>query len=198
MTSIVIKNKPKAIVIGASAGGILALTKVLPTIEPPFNIPIIIVLHLAPTRSSLLSEIFQKKVSLPIKEANEKEYIQAGTVYFAPPGYHLLIENDESFALSIEAPIHYSRPAIDILFETAADCYREGLIGMLLTGANEDGALGLKTIRDLGGLTIVQDPADAQMPQMPKSGLQYVNPECVLTLDELIDFFKELKSVGNL
>jgi two-component system chemotaxis response regulator CheB len=118
-----------------------------------------------------------------VREAADKESIAPGTVYFAGPGYHLSVEMDKTFSLSGEAPVHYSRPSIDVLMESAADAYGPGLAGILLTGANADGAAGLAKIRRQGGLTVVQDPAEAQAPTMPQAAIRTLQPNLILTLD---------------
>jgi two-component system chemotaxis response regulator CheB len=174
-----------AIVIGASAGGIAALMKLLPGLPAGYRLPIVIVLHLPEEHDSRLAEIFGLHLSLPTREAEDKASIQPGTVYFAAPGYHLSIEYDRSFSLSCEPPLHFSRPSIDILMESAADAYGESLIGVLLTGASEDGAAGLCKIHAGGGLTIVQDPAEAQVGVMPAAALALCAPDHVLTLKDI-------------
>lgn len=188
-------TRPKrieAIVIGASAGGIDALRIILPSLPDAYPFPVIIVLHLPADQPSLLSEIFAPKVLLRVKEADEKEPISAGTIYFAPPGYHLLIESNHTFSFSLELTVQFSRPSIDVLFETAADAYGKGLVGVLLTGANEDGAQGLKRIEEMGGLVLIQDPATAQMPTMPDAGIRNTSAEHILSLVELRDFLARL------
>lgn len=183
-------NNIEAVVIGASAGGIEALDILLSALPETFSLPIIIVLHIPGGMPSLLTNIFESKVKLKVKEAVEKEYIEGGTIYFSPPGYHLLIEKDKTFSLSNEEPVRYSRPSIDILFESAADAYGDKLAGILLTGANEDGALGLKKIKESGGLTIVQNPTSAKIAIMPTAGMPYASPECVMSLQEIANFLK--------
>jgi len=175
----------KADVIGASAGGIDALGKILPQLPKAYPLPIVIVLHVPADRPSFLSELFRAKTELQVKEAEEKETALPGTVYFAPPGYHLLLERDLTFSLSTEDPLNYARPAIDILFETASDALGSRLVGVLLTGANHDGAAGLKKIHEAGGLVLVQDPATAQSRTMPAAGCAAIaaNEKQILSLD---------------
>lgn len=189
------KTKIEAVVIGASAGGIDALEKILPALPESFPSPIIVVLHLPQNQPSHLAEIFEHKVKLKVKEAIEKENIKGGTIYFAPPGRHLVIENNKTFDLTTEEPVLFSRPSIDVLFKSAAEAYRENVVGILLTGASEDGAMGLKKINELGGLTIVQNPISAKLPLMPSSGMPYVKPECVLSLDEIVNFLQGINQV---
>lgn len=192
MISISKLNNIEVVVIGTSAGGIKALKEILPHLPEDYFVPIIIVLHIPEGQPSLLPEIFESKLKLKVKEADEKETFQAGTVYFSPPGYHLLIENNKTFSLTIEEAVHFSRPSIDVLFESAAESYGDSVVGILLTGANTDGALGLKKIKEAGGLGIIQNPESAEYPMMPESGKQYVSPDCVLGLDEITYFLQEI------
>jgi len=173
----------EAVVIGASAGGVQALLALLSELPADFRLPIVVVLHLPADRDSQLAEIFQRRLPIPVREAAYKEGIAPGTLYFAGPGYHLLVEMDRSFSLSSEAPVHYSRPSIDVLMESAADAYGASLAGILLTGANTDGAAGLAKIRRRGGLTVVQDPAEAQASTMPEAAIRTMQPNLILTLD---------------
>jgi two-component system chemotaxis response regulator CheB len=175
-------GKVDAIVIGASAGGIDALSVLLPALPGDIRTPVFVVLHLPRDQPSLLVEIFQPKCALPIREAEDKEPVEAGTVYFAPPDYHLLVDTGPQLALSADEPVHYSRPSIDVLFESAADCYGARLLGIVLTGANEDGAAGAAAVRRAGGVTLVQQPESAQVPLMPASALKLAAPTHVLTL----------------
>ncbi len=187
----------KAIVIGASAGGIEALLEIFPLLPADFHIPIIFVLHLPASVPSLLDHVFEKKIHLKIKEADEKESIKPGTIYYAPAGYHLLIEEDKTFSLSTESPVCFSRPSIDVLFESAANCYKKDLIGILLTGANTDGSKGLKRIREMGGLTIIQDPSEAAISMMPESGRVFVKPENIFHLKQITNFLLEVYQAGK-
>ncbi|GAC1029859.1 chemotaxis protein CheB [Pseudomonas sp. No.21] len=171
-----------AVVVGASAGGVEALLTVFSGLPAGYGLPLVCVLHLPESRDSLLADLFGRRLALRVKEAQDKEDLSPGTLYFAPPGYHLSIESDHSFSLSREEPLHYSRPSIDVLFESAADSYRERLVGVLLTGANQDGAAGLAAIKRAGGLSIVQDPAEAQVPTMPESALATHVPDYILPL----------------
>ncbi|MFL6676477.1 MAG: chemotaxis protein CheB [Massilia sp.] len=170
------------IVIGGSAGGIDALLTLLPALPRGFALPAVCILHLPPDRESRLAELFRDRVALPVREAVDKEPIQAGTIYFAGPGYHLSVEQDRSFSLSCEPPVQFARPAIDVLMESSADAYGAGLAGILLTGANQDGAAGLARIAECGGLTIVQDPAEAEARAMPEQAIRRKLPDLVLPL----------------
>lgn len=158
--------------------------------------PIIVVLHLPDGRRSHLAEVFSRRVSLPVLEATDKTPVEAGTLYFATPGYHLSVEQDRSFSLSLEERVHHSRPAIDYLFESAADAYGPTLAAVLLTGANQDGAKGLSRVQQRGGLTIVQDPDDAQVATMPQAALDIVQPDHILPIRGIGRLLVELERIA--
>lgn len=174
------KCSNEAVVIGGSAGSIEALITILMPLPSHFTAPIIVVLHIASDAKTLLPEILASTCSLKIKEAESTEKLEAGTVYIAPPNYHLSIESDFTLALSNEEPRSFSRPSIDILFESAAEIYKNKVIGVLLSGANSDGAEGLKRIQALNGITIVQDPDTASFPDMPRSALKLIQPNYIM------------------
>ena len=186
----------EAIVIGASAGGVEALLNILGPLREGFALPIIVVLHLPNERRSHLAEVFARRVSLPVLEARDKTPVEAGTLYFATPGYHLSVERDRSFSLSLEDRVHYSRPAIDYLFESSADAYGPTLAAVLLTGANQDGARGLSQVKQRGGLTIIQDPEDAQVATMPQAALDILQPDHILTLRGIGRLLVELERIA--
>lgn len=175
-------NTVRAVVIGASAGGVAALFKVLGGLPMGFAPPVLCVLHLPGDRNSQLAEVLQRRLRRPVREARDKEPIEPGLIYVAGPGYHVSVEHDLTFSLSQEDPVHFSRPAIDFLFTSAADAYGSDLLGVLLTGANEDGAEGLAYIHSQGGRTVVQDPDDAQVSLMPEAALALHQPDLILTL----------------
>jgi two-component system chemotaxis response regulator CheB len=181
-----------AIVIGASAGGVEALMSLLPALSSSFDLPIFIVLHLPRGRPSLLADIFSRKCRLQVCEAQDKELVRPGTVYFAPPDYHLLIDEGPQLSLSSDEPVHHSRPSIDVLFESAVDVYGSGLLGIVLTGANEDGTEGLAAVRDAGGMTIIQQPESAQVKQMVISALSRNPASQVLDLPGIGAFLRTL------
>lgn len=189
------ERRIEAVVIGASAGGVTALLTLLTGLPETFRLPIVAVLHLPEDRDSLLVEIFQHRLPIGVREAADKESIAPATLYFAAPGYHLLVEVDRTFSLSCEAPVHYSRPSIDVLMASAADAYGASLAGILLTGANFDGAAGLAKIRQQGGLTVVQDPAEAEVATMPEAAIRKLRPNFILTLDGIRSLL--LKLDGN-
>jgi len=175
----------KAIVIGASAGGLHALKALFTRLEDAFSIPIIIVQHISPTAENYLIHILNETGKLKVKEADEKEVPSSGHAYLAPPNYHLLVETDHTFTLTIDERVNYARPSIDVLFETAAEAYKEQLIGIILTGANADGSRGLKKIHELGGLVIVQDPESAEVDSMPRAALKATPVDHVVTIEEM-------------
>lgn len=162
----------EAVVIGASAGALNALMALLPALPADYPLAILVVVHIPPDRQSVMAELFHVKCQLKTKEAEDKETIMPGTVYFAPPDYHLQVEPGKYISLSSDEPVLFSRPSIDVLFETAADVYGPALIGVILTGANHDGAAGLKMVVDAGGLALVQDPAGAYAAEMPRAALE--------------------------
>lgn len=175
----------RAVVIGGSAGSLDALAKFFAGLPAAMRLPVIVVVHLPSEGPGILHELLAPHSRLSMKQAEDKESIRDGTVYFAPPGYHLLIETDASFSLSVDEPVQYSRPSIDVLFESAADCYGDQLVGILITGGNQDGAAGLKRIRERGGLSIVQDPNTAETPFMPAAAIEHSAPAHVVPLAEL-------------
>lgn len=189
------ERRIEAVVIGASAGGVTALLTLLTGLPETFRLPIVAVLHLPEDRDSLLVEIFQHRLPIAVREAADKESIAPATLYFAAPGYHLSVEMDRTFSLSCEAPVHYSRPSIDVLMASAADAYGASLAGILLTGANFDGAAGLAKIQQQGGLTVVQDPAEAEVATMPEAAIRKLRPNFILTLDGIRSLL--LKLDGN-
>lgn len=174
-----------AVVIGASAGGVEALSLLLPEIPQGYSGAVFVVLHLPRERPSLLVDVFSHKCALPVREAEDKEPVLPGTVYFAPSNYHLLVDDGPMLALSTDAPVNFSRPSIDVLFESAAEVYGTRLLGMILTGASEDGAAGLAAVARAGGTTCVQSPENAYASLMVEAALRRVRPEYVLPLPEL-------------
>jgi two-component system, chemotaxis family, protein-glutamate methylesterase/glutaminase len=173
-----------AVVVGGSAGAVEVLGKLLPALPAASQVPVIVVIHLAARRVSLLPKLFASRCQLPVREPDDKQPIGPG-IWFAPPDYHLLIEAGRCFALSIDEPVRFSRPSIDVLFESAAQVYGPGLLGVVLTGANDDGALGACTIRKLGGVLAVQDPQEADAGEMPRAAIRRAAPQIVGTVQEL-------------
>jgi two-component system chemotaxis response regulator CheB len=180
-----ITQRIDAVVIGASAGGVEAITQLLLALQARSQVTFFIVLHLPRQGPSRLVDVFTPKCVLPVREGQDKDPVQPGTVYVAPPDYHLLVDQGPQIALSTEEPVHFSRPSIDVLFESAADIYGNRLLGIILTGANQDGAAGLAAVRKAGGSTIVQDPRSAQSPAMTLAALELTTPDFVLPLPEI-------------
>ena len=178
-------NEIKIIVIGVSAGGAEALRQVLPALPADFPVPVVIVQHLHPEQGGYMFEYFDKLCKLAVQEAIDKADIKPGNIYFAPPDYHLLIEDDKTFSLSVDEKVCYARPSIDVLFESAADVYGSELMAVILTGANSDGANGIKYIKERGGFTIAQSPAEAYSSTMPQSAIDTGKIDMVLTLNEI-------------
>ncbi len=182
----------QAIVIGASAGALEALSVILPTLPATFSLPIMIVVHVPPDKRSILAELFRQKCRIQVREAEDKEPVKGGTVYFAPPDYHLSVEDDKRLSLSNEEPVLFSRPSIDVLFESAADAYGPGLIAVVLTGANHDGARGAKAVADAGGTTIVQRADEAFAPAMPEAAIAASPHAQVLSLAEIAEYLRKV------
>ncbi len=189
--------RQRAIVIGTSAGGLKALRTLLPILPATFLLPIFIVQHLPATAPAFNTALFANHCQLPLKEASDKEIIRPGWIYFAPPGYHLLVEPNETLSLSIDPKVNHSRPSIDVLFETAAEVYQEHLIGVLLTGASQDGSQGLLKILNLGGTTLVQDPSTAEAPLMPRFAIAIGAASQVLTLEAIGHTLTKIGSVDH-
>ena len=174
----------EAVVVGASAGGVSALQRLLGSLPPSFPLPILVVLHLPRDRPSSMRELLEQHCALPVNEALDKQPLGAGIV-LAPPDYHLLVEPGGTLALSVDEPVLFSRPAIDPLFESAAAVFGEHLLAIVLTGANNDGSEGLAAVRRAGGTAWVQAPADAQVPTMPAAAIAWAGADAILTLNEI-------------
>lgn len=187
-------ESPQAVVVGCSAGGVHALGVLLSGISPQLPVPVVIVCHTGSEDVEMLCDVLALKSSLPVQEAAERQAPAAGRVYIAPAGYHLLLEAHGHFALSVDARVCYSRPSIDVLFEAAARYYRQRLVGVVLTGANDDGAVGLKAIREQGGFALVQEPGTCVASAMPEAALRIAGADAVLPLTELAPFLNRLCS----
>ncbi|KPC49091.1 chemotaxis protein CheB [Amantichitinum ursilacus] len=188
---------PLTVLIGASAGGVEALNRILPQLPADYPAAVVVVLHQPSEGPSLLVEVFSPRVRLLTKEADEKEPLVAGVIYFAPPGYHLLIETDGTLALSVDDPVLFCRPAIDVLFDSAAQALGSKAIGVVLTGANEDGAAGLARVQQAGGSAVVQDPADALVATMPEAALAAVPTAQILTATAIGQWLATLQPGGR-
>jgi len=177
--------RPEVIAIGASAGGVEALKHILQGLKKPSHLSVLVVLHIPAESPSLLTSIYQDICQFHVKEAEPGEELLPETVYIAPPNYHLSAEANKTLSLSTEDPVNYSRPSIDILMDSVAVALGEKGCGILLTGANHDGAAGMARINKNGGLTIIQDPAEALYPQMPQSCLLLFEPDFILSLRDI-------------
>lgn len=187
-------NGFKAVVIGGSAGSFQGIVKILSALPSDFQLPVIMALHRLKHVRNGFVEALSLKSAMPVIEPEDKESIRKSTVYLAPANYHLSVELGNYFSTTTEEMINNSRPSIDITLASAAYVYRNKLVGILLSGANRDGALGMKSIHDKGGLTIVQEPSDCMIETMPKGALSVTTIDHVLTIDNIINFLKELNS----
>lgn len=174
-----------AVAIGGSAGAVQALLRVLPALPPSFPLPVLVVVHVPADRENALVPLLASRCRLRVKEAEDKEPTEPGVVYFAPSDYHLLLERDGSLCLSADELVNHSRPSIDVLLESAADALGPALAGIVLTGANEDGALGLKAVADAGGVAIVEDPRTATEPTMPAAAIRACPTAAVMDVEAI-------------
>jgi len=179
------KIKFEAIIAGVSAGGMEALKTVLTLLPGNFRLPVIVIQHMHPYSENYLVQFLNERCRLVVKEAEEKERIESGQIYIAPPNYHLLIEYDRTFSLSVSEKVNHARPSIDVTFETAAAVYGSRLIGVVLTGANNDGSRGLQRIKQRGGYAIVQDPHTAEVDSMPRAALAATPVDLVVPLEKI-------------
>jgi two-component system, chemotaxis family, protein-glutamate methylesterase/glutaminase len=187
-----IASQAEAVVIGASAGALEALSVILPALAAGFRLPVIVVVHVPPDKRSVLAELLRAKCRVPVREAEDKETISGGTVYFAPPDYHLLVEVGRSLSLSGDEPVLFSRPSIDVLFESAADAYGPALIAIILTGANHDGAKGIRAVVEAGGTAVVQSPDGAFASAMPEAAIAACPTAAVMSLDAIAAYLQEI------
>jgi two-component system chemotaxis response regulator CheB len=184
----------KAIMIGGSAGSFQVVTNILSQLPKNLNMPVFLCLHRLKHVRSGFVEALSIKSSIPVIEPFDKETIKAGRAYLAPANYHMYIELGNRIALSTEEPVHHSRPSIDLAFITAAQAYREKLVGVILSGANRDGAYGIKKVSEFGGLTIVQDPEDCEVKTMTEASLNLINANYVLSSEKIANFLSKLKT----
>ncbi|MES9960241.1 MAG: chemotaxis protein CheB [Sedimenticola sp.] len=181
-----------AIVIGASAGGMEALIALLSGLPEGFGLYLLVVQHLHPSDRGRLARQLDNTLELSVSEACDKEELRTGQVYFAPANYHLLVEQNETLALSVDERVNWSRPSIDVLFDSAARVWGHRLVGVILTGANSDGAAGLRCIAEHGGLTVVQDPDSARSAEMPRAAIEAVTVDRILPLEKIGSFLRSL------
>ncbi len=188
-------KSPQLIVIGCSLGGMRATQIILSSLSRDFCVPIVIAQHRHRKSDEGLPAYLRRQTKLPVVDAEDKQWIESGKVYLAPADYHLLIERNGTrgeLSLSVDEAVRYSRPSIDVLFESAADAYKDRLVGIVLTGANEDGSRGAKRIKARGGTVIVQDPATAEAPTMPQATIDAVQVDRILRLEEIASFLTEV------
>jgi two-component system, chemotaxis family, protein-glutamate methylesterase/glutaminase len=181
-----INNRYELLLIGGSAGSLDVLINLLPSLDQKLEFAIVIVLH-RKAGESLLVDLLSDKTKWLVKEAEDKESIERRTIYVAPPDYHLLIEKDKTFSLDFSEKVHFSRPAIDVSFETAAEAYGPALMALLLSGANADGAEGLRHIKQNGGMTIVQDPKEASVSYMPQQAIELTKVDYIAPTPKIIN-----------
>ena len=181
------------VVVGTSWGGLDALREIVTALPPDYDVPMTIVQHRHRDSDAMLARILQDYTRLRVSEVEDKQPVEAGCVYIAPANYHLLVEEGH-FSLSTEAPVRYSRPSIDVSMTTAADAYGHRAVGVILTGSNADGAMGLRRIADSGGMTVIQDPTSAAAPMMPKAAMKAVPAARVFPLDRIAKFLGALPS----
>ena len=180
-------KRVELVVIGASSGGLDVLIKLLKRLPEHYAIPTVAVLHQRPNRSSGVPDMLAKYTHLQVQEPDDKQGIEAGHFYVAPPNYHLLIDSEKVFSLSLDAPVNFCRPSIDMTMESAADVYQDRLVGCVLTGANSDGADGSSYIKKKGGYVLVQDPREATVDSMPKAAIAAADVDAVLSIDQIAD-----------
>ena len=183
--------KYNMVVIGTSTGGMTALQTIFACFPADFPLPVTIVIHRGKESAEHLTRLLQKNCHLPVKEIEDKMPIDSGKIFLAPPEYHVLVDQD-NFSLSIDEPVHYARPSIDVLFESAAAIFTNKLVGIILTGAGQDGAEGLVEIKRRGGFTIVQEPASAECGILPKAAIDKGDVDKILRLEEIGDFLCQL------
>ncbi|CCG99986.1 two-component system, chemotaxis family, response regulator CheB [Fibrella aestuarina BUZ 2] len=188
------KTGYRVVVIGGSTGSIDVLLQLLPALQLPLSVGIVVVVHRKNTADSTLADLLALRTKLPVQEADEKTELLPGHIYLAPADYHLLLERDGSFSLDDSEKVHYSRPAIDVTFESLADVYGSAVVGVLLSGANADGTEGLDAIKRAGGLALVQHPDTAQVGYMPQQAIERVAVDAVLTIPELAQYINQLNA----
>lgn len=186
------EQRCELLIIGGSAGSLDVLLKVLPGLSDHLHFAIILVLHRKSGKDSMLTDLLSTRTRLHVKELEEKEEIKAANIYIVPPNYHLLIENDKTFSLDASEKVNFSRPSIDVTFESASEVYAENLVCLLLSGANHDGTYGLKKVKENGGRAYIQNPDYASAPYMPEYAGNHVEIDSVLDVEVMADFINQL------
>lgn len=182
----------RLVVIGVSTGGVSALKRLLGELPADFPLPLLVVAHISPDADDGLAVLLDACCALRVKEADDQETATGGTAYLAPANYHLLVDRDGVLSLSVDPPVNYARPSVDVLFESAAAACGPAVVGVILTGAGCDGCAGLLAIQRRGGLAVVQEPADAEMAAMPGNALRTLQADHVLTLKDIPGLLKRL------
>lgn len=185
-------SKYRMVVIGGSAGSLDSILKIVAAVQETVDVAFVVVVHRGKSGDSILADLLSSQTKLVVKEVEDKELILPGTIYIAPPDYHLLLENEYTFSLDASEKVHYSRPSIDVTFESAALVYGPALVGVLLSGANADGAVGLKNIADAGGFTIAQQPATAEVGYMPQQAINLTKVSVILEGEDIGIFLRTL------
>jgi two-component system chemotaxis response regulator CheB len=188
-----ISNSTRILVVGGSAGILEALLHFLPKVKTDISFSIVIVLHRKNAGESMLANLLQSRTELPVREIEDKEKMKPSTIYVAPANYHVLIEKEDFFSLDVSEKINYSRPSIDVSFETAADVYGPAAAALLLSGANNDGTEGLKCIQEKGGKVLIQQPSSAEVSYMPQQALKEINADAVLSTEKIAEYINALK-----
>jgi len=185
------------LVIGGSAGSLEIISNILSNLKTDLRFPVIIVLHRKSHVDSILTDLFSSKTTLPVKEADEKDFLEAGCIYIAPADYHLLVENDRTLSLDFSEKVNFSRPSIDVTFQTAADVFGNTVACLLLSGASSDGTEGLKMVKNRGGLTIVQSPSTAEVAYMPQQAVSAVQIDFIIDAADIPKFINGFSDVPN-
>ena len=184
----------KVVIIGGSAGSLSVLLQILPQISKLNDFAIVIVVHRKSTDDQTLEDLLKLKSKIKVKPVEDKVPLTSGFVYIAPSNYHLLFEKNQTLSLDTSEKINYSRPSIDVSFESAAEAYGNAVVAILLSGSNSDGTNGLKVIKDFGGTIAVQNPTSAEMPFMPNNAILYTNPDLILNKEEMLDFINSINT----
>ncbi|WP_426326957.1 chemotaxis protein CheB [Pedobacter sp. R-06] len=181
-----------ALIIGGSAGSLDVLLEIFPALRNDIGFPIVLVIHRKASNESLLTDLLKSRTTLEVSEAEEKEFLSPGKVFIAPADYHMLIEDDQSISLDYSEKVNYSRPSIDVTFQSAAEVFGEKLVCILLSGSNADGVEGLKSVNNFGGRVVIQNPNTAIMPYMPQQAVQNVKPHAILDSHDMADYINKL------
>ncbi len=197
MAKNIIRNPVELLVIGGSAGSLEVILKAFPELPETLPFAIIIVLHRKQNTDAALVDLLAARTKHPVVEASEKEFLKKGVIYIAPADYHLLIENDRTLSLDYSEKINFSRPCIDVTFQTAAETFKNSLAALLLSGASSDGVEGMELVKILGGIVAVQDPKSAEVPYMPQKALDKINVDFIVKSEQISDFIASLSEFSE-